>query len=833
MKDPVAAAKRNLSAFLQLFGKSFSVTGRVDAGLSFALFLVSLAFYLLQWLVLPPAIGRDAAELGLNAFDFLQENIFPFYVYHQFAPNPLIIYLQSLAVAIFGYSIASLQVVTIVAGALATPAIYCASRWFFEDQGSVLARRAGVIAALGLALSSFFASQSRRGDEPILLPVVAAVAVAFLWRGFRRGHKLDFVLAGIFVGISQYTYIVARFFPMALVVASAGAVLANRRLLAHWRGLIWAAASSALVALPQWILFITFPYTFVARVTVHHARPPGGSWIFDLPDPVPVFAAKLSNQLLTLCCYSDVRANLLTEKSLLTPILVVGLMVGVVVVIMQRRDGQIFASLMMVLMFLPDLLTYEDMADFAAIDHSRLVGGIPFIFVIAGLGTATIWAWIENIRRLPSWLGNLVLALVLLSALLRQWDFATQVRPQRLAEHGSSSITTQVVEYIGNHLDRPLLLPTSQYVPPQVAFLLAEYFPYRKAGLEDTLKQGEIVTAVVVDPERSMENGFPEEWVLLRDKTVYFLPPMPENIEPLHGEETAIVGSEGVMVAKAFVARWRGEFPTYTPLDAPFANHLNLVGYQNSDLEAGSPLKLTLYWQPAQRVKRDVELFVQLYDRNQDKIVVNDHNWPLFGAFRIRAWHPEEIMPLSYSLPIPDDLPPGPYQLNAGVFDIIAHKRIPLVTGRDTHLVKTFKIPLPKDDRAPEIPSDINFGNIIELSGYSLTPISGGLKLTFFWRALEAPEIDYTSFVHIVDSNDKIVAQADLEPLHGRYPTSIWSPEEVIVDERILSSIPDGEYRIYIGWYRHLEDGWKRLSIVSQGTSPATDRVLLDTITLP
>ncbi len=819
--------------YLLLYGRRLNVINHVDAGLSFALFLIGLAVYLLQWLALPPDIGRDASELGLNAYDFLQENIFPFYVYHQFAPSPFIIYIQSLAVALFGYSIASLQVVTIVVGALAAPAIYWASRWLFADWGAVLARRTGVIAALGLALSSFFASQSRRGDEPILFPVVAAVAVAFLWRGFRRGRESDFVLAGLFVGMSQYAYIVARFFPMALVVASAGALLANRQLLTHWRGLIWAAASSALVALPQWILFVAFPYTFVARVTVQHNRPSGGSWIFELPDPVTVFAAKLSNQLLTLCCYNDARAVPLTEGSLLTPILFAGLVVGVVVVITQRGDGHIFASLMMVLMLVPDLLTYDGRTPLAAIDHSRWVGGVPFIFVIAGLGAATLWAWIEKIRRLPFWTGYLVLALALLSGLLRQWDFATQVRPQLLARHGSTLITTQVVEYIGNHLDRPLLLPTSQYLPPAIAFLLAEYFPHRKAGLEDTLKQGEIVTAVVVDPARSMENGFPEEWVLLRDETVYFLPPMSESIRPLRGEGTAIAEREGVIVAKAFKARWQGEFPTYMPLDASFTNHLNLVGYQSSSFKAGSPLALTFFWQPAQRIKRDVKLFVKLYDPNRDTVVVNDHNWPLSGVFRVRAWHPEETMPLSYSLPIPDDLPPGPYHLNVGATDVIANKRIPLVTGRDTYLVKTFKIPLPKDDRAPEISTGINFGNIIELSGYSLTPISDGLKITFFWRALASPGIDYTSFVHIVDSNDKIVAQTDVEPLDGRYPTSIWSPEEVIVDERIVSSIPDGEYRIYIGWYWHLEDGWKRLSTVAQGGIPATDHVLLDTIILP
>ena len=176
-------------------------------------------------------------------------------------------------------AITTLRGVTIVGGALATPAIYWASRWLFEDQGTAFARRAGLIAALGLALSTFFASYSRWGTEVALLPVVELMAVAFLWRGFRRGRWVDFVLAGLFVGISQYVYIVARFFPVALAVASVGAILANPKLLARWRGLILAATSAALVALPQWILFVTHPYTFIAR-TSNPIGPAGGAICF-------------------------------------------------------------------------------------------------------------------------------------------------------------------------------------------------------------------------------------------------------------------------------------------------------------------------------------------------------------------------------------------------------------------------------------------------------------------------------------------------------------------------------------------------------------------------
>ena len=493
---------------------------------------------------------------------------------------------------------------------------------------------------------------------------------------------------------------------------------------------------------------------------------------------------------------------------------------------------------MMGMMLLPDLLTYNKAMPSATSDN-RLVPAFPFIFIMAGLGGAAIWAWIESRRRLPNWAGYFVLLLVLSSGLLRQWDYATRVKPQVLAMDGSRKgfiglNEIAIAEYIGNHLERPILLTSSQYRPAALAFLLAEYFPHREGGVELPIKQGEIVTVILPDPDPyASEGSLPSEWVLLRDRTVYFLPPIPDSIEPLNGEETAIVASNGVVVAKAFAARWQGEAPTYIPLQATFANNLNLVGYQSSDFKPGSLLNLTFYWQPAQEIERDVEMFVQLYDPIRQTIVANIHSWPLNGNYRVRAWQPHKTMPLTHSLSIPDNLAPGPYQLRVGVFDLIARKRIPLLTGEDSQLVKTFKIPLPVDHRIPESSSDINFGNIIALDGYTLTPISDGLKITFFWRSIDAPQTDYTTFIHIVDTEDQIVAQMDVQPLHGQYPTSVWSPNELIVDERTVTGIPKGEYRIYIGWYLYREDALEPLPVVSNGSQSTTDRLLLETITVP
>ena len=88
----------------QLYKQEIKMSKYYGALLTAALFLVSLTTNSLHWLTAPPGINGDAAKLGLYAHDLLQEKLFPFYVYHQFAPHPLIIYVQSLVFAVLGYS---------------------------------------------------------------------------------------------------------------------------------------------------------------------------------------------------------------------------------------------------------------------------------------------------------------------------------------------------------------------------------------------------------------------------------------------------------------------------------------------------------------------------------------------------------------------------------------------------------------------------------------------------------------------------------------------------------------------------------------------------------
>lgn len=94
------------------------------------------------------------------------------------------------------------------------------------------------------------------------------------------------------------------------------------------------------------------------------------------------------------------------------------------------------------------------------------------------------------------------------------------------------------------------------------------------------------------------------------------------------------------------------------------------------------------------------------------------------------------------------------------------------------------------------------FNNAINLVGYDLptAPNSAGPPaLTLYWESLAPVDQDYVVFLHLLDANGQIVAQADAPPTGNAYPTSWWAPGEVVADRHPL---PDAAAtRIRLGLY--------------------------------
>ncbi|MCP4363061.1 MAG: DUF2723 domain-containing protein [Chloroflexi bacterium] len=112
----------------------------------------------------------------------------------------------------------------------------------------------------------------------------------------------------------------------------------------------------------------------------------------------------------------------------------------------------------------------------------------------------------------------------------------------------------------------------------------------------------------------------------------------------------------------------------------------------------------------------------------------------------------------------------------------------------------------------------------IDMPDTTLQP-GGQLPVTLNWLALADLAADYTLFLQVVDTHDRIVGQIDSWPVQGTYPTSNWQPGKTISDPytiQLSQELPPGEYRLLVGWYL-LADG-RRLPVLNDNGASIDDK---------
>jgi hypothetical protein len=103
----------------------------------------------------------------------------------------------------------------------------------------------------------------------------------------------------------------------------------------------------------------------------------------------------------------------------------------------------------------------------------------------------------------------------------------------------------------------------------------------------------------------------------------------------------------------------------------------------------------------------------------------------------------------------------------------------------------------------------------IELRDWQVTPLADGQwQITLYWKATASPDRDFSVFVQAsdqdaIDSPAAIVAQADSSaPVHGWYPTTLWSAGEIVRDDHLIVPPPDRPAIIVVvGLYIQIGDG--------------------------
>ncbi len=104
------------------------------------------------------------------------------------------------------------------------------------------------------------------------------------------------------------------------------------------------------------------------------------------------------------------------------------------------------------------------------------------------------------------------------------------------------------------------------------------------------------------------------------------------------------------------------------------------------------------------------------------------------------------------------------------------------------------------------------------------------LPITLYWKALTRPQEDYSVSMRLVDSSGKDVAQMDNKhPVLSLYPTSHWSPGEVVGDyyEMPLQDLAPSDYRLEVIMYASSGQGWHNLEIVDSSGHPVGERAVI------
>lgn len=289
------------------------------------------------------------------------------------------------------------------------------------------------------------------------------------------------------------------------------------------------------------------------------------------------------------------------------------------------------------------------------------------------------------------------------------------------------------------------------------------------------------------------------------------------------------------------IDHWERQFDdsfSYQQVEANFADQVKLLGYDlgANRAEAGGGIPLTLYWQGLDWMGDDYTIFTKLLAADQTVHGGRDR-LPQEG-YSTLYWAPGEIIPDSFGVPVDDDAPDGIYYVNVGLYKQVNQQALslPLVqdgqpldaTSINIGPIKIGNTPpgLTVNTANPHVELNQPFGDppALTLLGYNLTdeadqPITNyqypkgtplsiinyqSLKLTLYWRSEAILSLDYTTFVHIRNEAGEIVAQKDQLPLNGAYPTSLWNPGEIIVDEITVpwpTELSGGDYQIVIGLY--------------------------------
>ena len=247
---------------------------------------------------------------------------------------------------------------------------------------------------------------------------------------------------------------------------------------------------------------------------------------------------------------------------------------------------------------------------------------------------------------------------------------------------------------------------------------------------------------------------------------------------------------------------------TARPVYAQF-DDVALIAYEriNRRYSPGDRVRVKLYWQVLDQSARDKSILLSLVDdKNQE--IGHYATYPGAGKLRTSRWESGAIYADEYLISIHTGAS-GRYPFDLRVeWEDLERAGSVRATNAEGESIEPVLLNIgavvslrlqPTLSGYSQIPEEQqpNFDESIRLQQYFFDPELNELILN--WRAEGTPAEDFTVFVHVLDEDDAIIAQADTTP---RLPTGYWRWGESYSTYHMFDGdLPLLEHTVLIGWY--------------------------------
>ena len=750
--------------------------------------------------VIPTGLHYDIAANAILVEDIAFKGFRPAFISAYTGKEVLFFYSAAAIFKIIGSSVFALKVTAAMWGIITVPITYFAIKQIVNHHKH--SRFIAILAATMIAFSFTHLMWSRFGLRAITQPAVQALSIGLLFRALRQEKQLDFLLAGLFVGLTFHTYLAARAMPLALIIGSLPIIRAYfRQNFKQSRKQQWQLPSignlmkflSALIVviLPLVLHFYWHPQEFFTRI--NQVGPIAGETDLLIRGVIGALG------MLFVSGEPYDRFNI-PGKTLFDPItaglFLTGLTITTWKLVKSPKNGSISNPInttaeLLLIIWLPVFLLPTALAVNEVFPSNvRAFGLFPLIFAFPAIGLTTLMSPLlyrcnTDKKKTSMYIFTLVLVCILTCATTAKNYFYVWAKQetQHIVNDGD---LMRAAEYINRKGDsyKNTYVSAIHHQHPTMAYLADSYEDIMWIRDGQALVVPAMGPILYVFPHSALP---PQDWLLSWESALVASP----------------VDSSGNVDFLAYHFKTSKDVPqqVFQPIYAKFGQVAEITGFRLPEL------------QPEDNLMVDLRMSVLNPDQNDYRFVTDlvdawGYHWNqgFNDSFRSSQWKSGDVIIVRIQIPLTTGMPPGEYKLAMTIYSPSMNQTLAATSEHgkvsSTAQIGPIQIELSTQMKDPPIPQYVTsdtFGNL-ELFGYDLSQKTykpgAILPLSLYWRAINA--INQNQVISLMLNNQIIDSS---EPVRGTYPTNQWVSGEIVIDHRhirIPRDVSPGKHNLTI-----------------------------------